>query len=379
MADPNTSSQFDAKINAQLVNQAFRSNDLFTAITKDVQIAGLTNLAQKYVVLEPKGGKKTIDIVGKFQWKNSGSVDEVPSIWAMEQSLDYGAWTQNLADTLQAIGVAGGVVNRKSVADPYLMMYNTTSTGFYYKFPWLLNNGDNIRNVNSSWGDAGGVGQVLKSAIGGFAGKGSSISQGIGEILGLGAKYVVGKSVTNIGFEQVNEFKKTEEQSITVTFPLYNTVDVKKAYDNFCFVNLFTFQNLKTRTSFMTYNPPKLYSIESGVVGGIYMPLAYVSNLKIDSIGTTRDISNYFNTGVQILIPEAYKVSITFTELLSQSTNIFLASLNGQKVTVSTGYTPPTRSVNNSGNGKISQTQPAFRYNRDTLNQPPPSPTPTQP
>ena len=56
------------------------------------------------------------------------------------------------------------------------------------------------------------------------------------------------------------------------------------------------------------------------------MPLAYVKDLKIDSIGTTRRTDGII-PGTYLLIPEAYMVSITIQELIPQSSNIFQGAM----------------------------------------------------
>ena len=85
----------------------------------------------------------------------------------------------------------------------------------------------------------------------------------------------------------------------------------------------------------LTFIPPKIYTVDTVALGGVYMAAAYVSQLKIDSIGTTRRMSDFFGFGSsEILIPEAYKVSITFTDLVSQSSNIFAGTMGGAKIEV---------------------------------------------
>jgi len=85
-----------------------------------------------------------------------------------------------------------------------------------------------------------------------------------------------------------------------------------------------------------TFIPPKLYTLESNALGGIYWPVAHISDLKIDSIGTTRNISDFSSQA--ILIPEAYKVTIVFKELLPQSSNIFDGSIGGRKIEVTGNF-----------------------------------------
>ena len=86
----------------------------------------------------------------------------------------------------------------------------------------------------------------------------------------------------------------------------------------------------------MTYIPPKIYTVDTYSLGGVYMAAAYVSNFKIDSIGTTRKIKEFsFFGSNEVLMPEAYKVTITFRDLVSQSSNIFAGTMGGSKVEVS--------------------------------------------
>ena len=87
----------------------------------------------------------------------------------------------------------------------------------------------------------------------------------------------------------------------------------------------------------MTYIPPKLYTISNPYNGGIYIPVAIVSNYTVNSIGTTRVLSDHLQDGLtnsRIIIPEAYKVSITFRELIPQSSNIMLGAMGGSKISV---------------------------------------------
>ena len=85
----------------------------------------------------------------------------------------------------------------------------------------------------------------------------------------------------------------------------------------------------------MTYIPPKLYTLSNLYNGGIYMPVAIVESFSIDSIGTTRVLYDQWSDGLTnspILIPEAYKVTIKFREIISPSSNIMLGSMGGNKI-----------------------------------------------
>ena len=159
---------------------------------------------------------------------------------------------------------------------------------------------------------------------------------GVGGLL----KTVIGKSdsfasffTTGFSYESPQTFKSSNNKSVSISFPLYNTVDIKKTIDNFWFVQLFALQNLKIRTTYLTHIPPKIYTVESQGGGGVFMPAAYVRNYSIKSIGATREID--IGNGSRSLIPEAYKVTITLTSLIPESTNIYRGAANpNQRISV---------------------------------------------
>jgi hypothetical protein len=304
------------------INSAFAQNSFFTAETQQLQVLGFSGVGNSYPVLKPKP-PGIVDVVNKMRWKNGGSTDEVPVVWVTERVLRYGVWTANL---LQFLTQFQNLVNNKDI-DSYLNLYAAEKTGFQYNFPLLLSNGDNIRTVRNQWVTANGVAKYLEDKAG--------TAGGFGDIVGAGLGFITGAITPGFGYEETYQYGKTDTASLKVTFPLYNTFDLKSAFDHYSFVQLITFQNLKTRTSMLTYIPPKIYTVDTLALGGVYMAAAYISELKIDSIGTTRRMSDFFGYGSkEILIPEAYKVSITFTDLVSQSSNIFAGTMGGTKIEV---------------------------------------------
>ena len=304
----------------------FTNNNLYRVGSRNTNAAGLnlTAFSKPVTQLFPKSGP--IDIANSFPWKNNGSTHEVPAIYAVEKELDYGVWARNLARLFS------GAANLKNgiLPDIYQNIYASNDTGFIYNFPWLMNNGDTMRSVSNSWGQTAGIDDMVKSIAGNFVGKGSKI----GNLLGTAAGAALGSIAAGVGFESVQEYKDTSAQTLNLTFPLYNTISLESAYDNYTFVQLFTFQNLKTRTSFMTFIPPKIYTLYSNGIGGLYWPVAYVSDFTINNIGTTRRLTDFSKYGSSIIIPEAYKISITFKELLPQSSNIFESTAGGNLVSV---------------------------------------------
>jgi len=285
-----------------------------------------------------KTGDGYIDIVKDFYWKNnvSNNIDEVPSVTLKEYTLKYGMWANNLASI---INQATQFASSKNNLDPYSTLYFGEPTGFIYRLPHLLKSGSSIRgDISNSWSEISNpIGDILAAV----PVVGSSIKRA-GDLIQTQAQNAANFLTPGYGAEKVYNFGKTNSKSIVITFPLYNTYSEESAMKNFSFVNLISIQNLKTRTSYLTYIPPKLYTVDSDLLGGIYMPVASITNLKIDSIGTTRKINEYTadNSRNGVLIPEAYRVSITLTELLPESSNIMMGALGGDKVQVFSEVSP---------------------------------------
>ena len=292
-----------------------------------------------------KSGDGVIDVFEKFRWKNRGNVDEVPRIGLTEYKLNYGTWAANLIRLWNGLtspgqtsinsGIVGSLkngVSKTAFGDPYQNLYIGEPTGFYYSLPYLKESGS-IRGdgFKNSWDVQKGLVETIGGAL---APKITEAVKSVGEhVMG-------GLTGSGWGAEELLKYSKSSARSLTITFPLYNTFSLQEANDHFSFVSLFAFQNMKTRTSYMTYLPPKVYVVDSMDEGGIYMPIAYVSDFKVESIGTLRRMSDFgaatngsTTTGYR-MIPEAYKVTIVLTEMIPESTNIMQGALGEGKVKV---------------------------------------------
>lgn len=273
-------------------------------------------------------GFSSIDVHGSFRWKNSGSVAEVPRLFLTEYSLDYGTYASNIARLLEGVEQASA-----GSLDPYQQLYKADPTGFYYNLPYLVKSGGSLRgSISNSWKDSTqGIDNMVSDATKGFG-----ANDAYKKLIGLGS--IAGGFITpGYGTEPVMAFGGTSPNEITISFPLYNTTNISEVIDNYSFITLLQFQNLKTRTSFLSYIPPKIYTVDGLADGGVYMPVAIISSLQIDSIGTTRSLKELGGTSSSAgatLIPEAYRVTITFKELISQSSNIMYGVMGGEKVNV---------------------------------------------
>lgn len=307
--------------------------NFFTLQPKNVTVLGVT-----FTYKEARPTTNVIDVYGKFDWKNPGKVDEVPGLVLREKQLDYGIWTSNL---MRLLANAGSTISQ--TGDPYGVLYAASDTGFNYALPYLVQPGSTIRGeISNTWSDitqeqgwGGMIGAV--PVVGGLMQAGynraAQIAEGVGRIVSPG-----------VGYEPIKVFSGTQPRTIQISFPLYNTISIESANNNYSFITLLGLQNLKTRTSFATYLPPKIYEVNTNDEGSVYMPFAYISRLNIQSIGTTRAITDHGSSitggGGRRIVPEAYRVNITLTELLPDSSNIYAAGLEGRPVQV--GLDPNT-------------------------------------
>lgn len=319
-----------SETNPNEANNSIAGSGLFKIVDKTVKI----NLfgSQTYECTYPQAvATNPIDILKNFSWCNSTTdISEVPSIYATEYELSWGQTMTNL----QRFALGATQIMNKKMDDPYLILYSARPTGFNYRFPHLLGNGSNLRDISNSWGAenndfmseiTGLLSKKTKDFIGGIAGSLKTVGSIAGNIL------------PGVGIEEIQKYTNTQCQTLDISFPLYNTKTTKQAFQNYCFCLLFAFQNLKTRTTFMTYIPPKLYKIHNAYNGGINMPVAIVENFSIESIGTTRVLKDFSIDGLTnspIVIPEAYKITIRFKELIPQSSNIMLGVMGGKSVNV---------------------------------------------
>jgi hypothetical protein len=319
---------------AQGIQSAFASNNYFTAEESPALSYGASNLAQPYTILKPKGSG-LVDVTNTMRWSNYTSTDEVPSVFITEKQIEMGTWAANF---LEIVKQAKNVTSGKGL-DSYVSLYAASNTGFWYNMPYLLKNGDNLNAVGNTWNPASTIGDIFNSTSSGGKGTAAKIGASVGGALnGI---------LPGVGFEQTMQYGGSSPLSLTLSFPLYNTISQEDAFNHFSFVNLFAFQNMKTRTSLLTFLPPKIYVVDAGSIGGKYMAAAYVSEFKVDSIGTTRKLWDYAQFGPkEILIPEAYKVTITFVDLLSPSSNVFGATMGGSKIEITNAPTSLSEGFN---------------------------------
>lgn len=233
---------------------------------------------------------------------------------------------------------------------PYNSLYITNPTGFKYSLPYMQNK---YVETTNSFGGTQGQGQntgILETI--------SEGSRLIGDMLGD----IQGNKIFAAGrmIEQPEGFTFTgREKSYTVTFPLFNTKDYTEIIKNWQFLFLMNYQNTPNRLTRDLIDPPCIY--EAYLPGVWYSPYCCVTNLTVDYVGGRREMElpvPYVSSAdattaetdaskswkkekrkIRTIIPDAYNVTVTLTELFASSQNFMYHMLTesmDDKISVST-------------------------------------------
>ena len=207
---------------------------------------------------------------------------------------------------------------------PYERLYETSPTGWKYRLPFF---DDNFRNISNAWGSAanmsilGGVASAAQSAanlasqIGNIAEPGTYIEKIPGYTFGGG------------------------KRSVQVSFPLINTRTYDEVIRNWQLIFLLTYQNLPNRVSRSMIIPPVIY--EALIPGTWYSKYCYISNLTVSFIGArrkmklriptvTKNVLDDFllgQTDIETIVPDAYNVTMTVSELFAEAQNHMYTAL----------------------------------------------------
>lgn len=296
--------------------------------------------------LKPAGNVGLVDVVNDFAWTLSPkeSRSDVSRVFLKEFQQNGG---QLIASILYYARLAGQTIGNgyqalTNPADPsevYKFKYVADPTGWEYSFPFFsqshttrgnsFGHGDS-KNPFAQLADLGktmiGFGQDGKKAgvlgkLSYFAGKTSeiaSISEGVINTL------IPGK----ISFESPQSWSGTDEESITISFHLFNTRSVDDVRNNRNLAHILRYNNTPNRKNFAIVDPPVIYSLFIPDV--MHLPACFMTNLDIKNLGNTRLMD--MGDGTSRTIPEAYQFTMTFKSLLMPTRNILQALDKGETV-----------------------------------------------
>ena len=279
-------------------------------------------------------GTGFLDVVKDYSWTNSKSREEVPYIRLIEYKCNetvikkqYGFYTNLTADKFN--------VNQKSteVLDIYQEIFpKDEPSGWSYKLPYFNETGFELSTP--PWTQLDSIGDALKSMASsasnglnaiGFKKAGGVIDlfTGAAQVAGAGADIALGWQYPSVGIQDRPKiFAGHSERQITISFPLYNTFEDYHWPQNRDLIYILMSQNLYNKRNLITGMPPVFYDIY--VPGQYYCYAASMTNVVVKNLGNTRLMENG-----KFIVPDAYQITLTLTELTMPSKNQFEAMTSG--------------------------------------------------
>ena len=224
---------------------------------------------------------------------------------------------------LDDIAFCNTISNLKGPTNSYNNLYLCLNTGFQYILPYFDNN---MRSVNNTW-------QINDKNVNPILAYADKAVAGFNKTLGsIETTFNLSQEKQGFYFEQSKPYSFPDQgETFNIQFPLINTNTWEDVVANWQFVFLLLYQNQPTRTDISIIEPPVLYEIEIPNVR--YIPYAYISSLKIEYIGTRRNMKmpimkNNKIKEITTIIPEAWNISIDITGLTSEPTNFNILNNN---------------------------------------------------
>jgi len=212
----------------------------------------------------------------------------------------------------------------------------TNPTNWSYIFPYF--NKTQFELTTPEWSkidppDLAGAGNATAGGLEKLGFKNLSTLIGgavaVGELAMAGAELAVKAVSPQVGtVDRPRVFTEHSSRSITISFPLYNTIKQDDWKNNRDFYYRFASQNLFNKRDFITGLPPVWYTVY--VPGQYYSRASSVTNFNVENLGNSRLAYGSY------IVPDAYQITITLQEMLMPSLNQFQAILpNGSnQVTV---------------------------------------------
>jgi hypothetical protein len=245
-------------------------------------------------------------------------------------------------------------------------LYSTTPTNFVYKLPFVKTTGNISKSISQGWNDdSSSIGDSLENISSDIAGVGGS-SSGEGIVntvtntIGFGgdlAKALDGinkvgsETNKNVFAAAYTESAKTfaygsNVPSFTISFYLFNNLTWADTVKNWYAIFGLQYQNLPNRLNRLILTPSVIY--EATVPGYFYSMYTFIKNLDVSFIGSNLMIDMPIlqvnnsddsvrqastnqaattNSTFKVIVPEVYKIDITFESLVPESQNLLYEAL----------------------------------------------------
>jgi hypothetical protein len=244
------------------------------------------------------------NVVENYPWTFTPPINriKVPFIQLIEYEQDNSALYAQLA--YWGKGIAGISSDDNN---PYNNLYHAKPTGTYFIFPYFE---ASHTRVNPSWNVKGGVLD--------FAGAEqlTKVVTGAIQVLNLSPGVMI---------NQPKVWDGTQAFTYTVTFTLFNTYPTPSDISQ----NMKLLLRLRMSTAHSQQNvilalPPAIFEVY--IPGIRYSPASAITQLEITNLG---QMNQMVIDGKGVNVPDAYQVSVTISELITESREIISASMGG--------------------------------------------------
>jgi hypothetical protein len=284
-----------------------------------------------------KTGRAIINVRRDYPWTLTPTYNrtDIPAIFLKE----YKQLEGNIKEQLDMFG---NVFNNKysateayaspeKIYDKIWQKNGSTTTNFVYVFPYF--NDIAYSMGTSPWQKLDDIGPQISDVITGAADiagdlgaknveklvkGGVKAAQTVNAVADVALKY----RYPSVGVaDRPKMFAGHTERTITIDFPLFNTIQKDDWKMNLDFIQLFASQNLYNKRDFITGTPPVWYEVE--VPGQYFCWAACVTDFTVKNLGNMHSVGQVKEGGYTsgINVPDAYQITITLQEMTQPSKN----------------------------------------------------------
>lgn len=322
-------------------------------------VDGITSLGSAPLTFDRKSQSPlTENVVTKYPWTVSNVKDrsDIPYIILSEhrnvesaikrQVLFYGrgfvnegtSFVENVLGGAAKLAGASVEQTTDNILSVYDEIFPDNPTNNKYIFPYFtkqyleLNtpNWDDLGSITEDIGKIAGGASQLASGLGA---RGQQLAKGIdlAKMIGSGAMAAAETALKGmypvVGmYDKPRIFSSHSERSLTISFPLLNTINPWDWAKNRDLIYKLMAQNLYIKRDYITGFPPCFYRV---LVPGQYFSFAScVTNINVENLGNVRmETGGAKYTGQGYIVPDAWQVTLTLQEMCMPSLNQFQAFL----------------------------------------------------
>jgi len=261
---------------------------------------------------------ENFNVLDDYRWTLSKKNDETPYVTLTEYEVNESTITTQLGYYQRA---TKNLLSEDPMS-PYEGLFPRTSTGNTFKLPYFSDVNFEINTPVWQSLDTLQEGANVAKGVAGFLG-GEKAANFVGNFMS-GTATAAGAVATavypKVGImDRPRLWQNHEFRTISIKFPLFNTVDASDWEKNHWLCWALVNNNLFIKRNFITSIPPVYYEVR--IPGQHYSYASCVTNLTIYNRGNMRMLAN--KSGKRVVVPDAYEVNMTLTDMVMPSRNLF--------------------------------------------------------